>query len=199
MPGQISENTLKTFRTFVNRFIPTDDKLFETIISCFEFKKAARKELLLEAGKTANKIFFLSEGFVRFFHTKKDGTEVTSDFYFAPGFITSFTSLIEQKPSIVNIQVMVKMDVLFIKYKDLMALYDKEHKVERLGRLLAEKVFITSEKHLLSFLNDSPQDRYLWLMKEYPEYVKNIPLHYLASYLGVTAESLSRIRNRSVK
>ncbi len=199
MPGQISENTLKTFRTFVNRFIPTDDKLFETIISCFEFKKAARKELLLEAGKTANKIFFLSEGFVRFFHTKKDGTEVTSDFYFAPGFITSFTSLIEQKPSIVNIQVMVKMDVLFIKYKDLMALYDKEHKVERLGRLLSEQVFITSEKHLLSFLNDSPQDRYLWLMKEYPEYVKNIPLHYLASYLGVTAESLSRIRNRSVK
>lgn len=199
MPGQISENTLKTFRTFVNRFIPTDDKLFETIISCFEFKKAARKELLLEAGKTANKIFFLSEGFVRFFHTKKDGTEVTSDFYFAPGFITSFTSLIEQKPSIVNIQVMVKMDVLFIKYKDLMALYDKEHKVERLGRLLAEQVFITSEKHLLSFLNDSPQDRYLWLMKEYPEYVKNIPLHYLASYLGITAESLSRIRNRSVK
>lgn len=199
MPGQISENTLRSFRTFINTFIPTDDNLFETIISCFEFKKASRKELLLEAGKTANKIFFLSEGFVRFFHTKKDGTEVTSDFYFTPGFITSFTSLIEQKPSIVNIQVMVKMEVLFIKYKDLMALYDKEHKVERLGRLLAEQVFITSEKHLLSFLNDSPQDRYLWLMKEYPEYVKNIPLHYLASYLGITAESLSRIRNRSVK
>jgi len=94
---------------------------------------------------------------------------------------------------------MVKMDVLFIKYKDLIALYDKEHKVERLGRLLAEQVFITSEKHLLSFLNDLPQDRYLWLMKEYPEYVKNIPLHYLASYLGITAESLSRIRNRFTK
>ena len=195
----VSDNILKSFRAFVNRFIPTDDNLFDTIIGNFEYKKVARKELLLEAGKTANKIFFLHEGFVRFFHTKKDGTEVTSDFYFAPGFITSFTSLIEQKPSIVNIQAMVKMDVLFINYKDLMALYDKEHKVERLGRLLAEQVFITSEKHLLSFLNDSPQDRYLWLMKEYPEYVKNIPLHYLASYLGITAESLSRIRNRSVK
>lgn len=199
MNVRLSENTLKLFRDFINRFIPTDDKLFNTLISKFELKKVSRKELLLEAGKTSNKIFFLSEGFVRFFHTKKDGTEVTSDFYFAPGFITSFTSLIEQKPSIVNIQAMVKMDVLFIKYKDLMALYDIEHKVERLGRLLAEQVFITSEKHLLSFLNDSPQDRYLWLMKEYPEYVKNIPLHYLASYLGITAESLSRIRNRFVK
>lgn len=181
MHDQLPENILNAFRGFVNRFIQTDDKLFDSIISNFEYKKVARKELLFEAGKTADKIFFLLEGFVRFFHTKNDGTEVTSDFYFAPGFITSFTSLIEQKPSNVNIQAMVKMDVLFIKYKDLMALYDKEHKVERLGRLLAEKVFITSEKHLLSFLNDSPQDRYLWLMKEYPEYVKNIPLHYLAS------------------
>jgi CRP-like cAMP-binding protein len=199
MNEQLSNNTLKLFHGFVNRFIPTDDKLFDTIISKFENKKVARKDILLEDGKKADKIFFLSEGFVRFFHIKKDGTEVTSDFYFAPGFITSFTSLIEQKPSIVNIQAMVKMDVLFIKYKDLMELYDKEHKVERLGRLLAEQVFITSEKHLLSFLNDSPQDRYLWLMKEYPEYVKNIPLHYLASYLGITAESLSRIRNRYTK
>jgi len=195
----ISDNILKSFHEFVNRFIKTDDNLFNTIINKFEFKKIARKELLLENGRTANKIFFLSEGFVRFFHIKKDGTEVTSDFYFAPGFITSFTSLIEQKPSNVNIQSMVKMDVLFIKYKDLMDLYNREHMVERLGRLIAEQVFITSEKHLLSFLNDLPQDRYLWLMKEYPEYVKNIPLHYLASYLGITAESLSRIRNRFVK
>ena len=199
MNEQLSENTFKSFRAFVNNFIQTDDRLFDIIISNFEYKKVARKEILLEAGKTANKIFYLHQGFVRFFHTKKDGTEVTSDFYFAPGFITSFTSLIEQKPSNVNIQAIVKMDVLFIKYKDLMALYDNEHKIERLGRLLAEQVFITSEKHLLSFLNDSPQDRYLWLMKEYPEYVKNIPLHFLASYLGITAESLSRIRNRFTK
>jgi CRP-like cAMP-binding protein len=199
MNEQLSENTFKSFRAFVNKFIQTDDRLFDIIISNFEYKKVARKEILLEAGKTANKIFYLHQGFVRFFHTKKDGTEVTSDFYFAPGFITSFTSLIEQKPSNVNIQAIVKMDVLFIKYKDLMALYDKEHKIERLGRLLAEQVFITSEKHLLSFLNDSPHDRYLWLMKEYPEYVKNIPLHFLASYLGITAESLSRIRNRFTK
>ncbi len=199
MNETLSENILKSFRAFVEKFIPTEDKLFHTIISNFEYKKVARKEFLLEAGKTANKIFFLSEGFVRFFHTKNDGNEITSDFYFAPGFITSFTSFITQKPAIVNIQAMVKMDVLFIQYKKLMALYDKEHKVERLGRLLAEQVFITSEKHLLSFLNDSPQDRYLWLMKEYPEYVKNIPLNYLASYLGITAESLSRIRNRSAK
>jgi len=60
MNDRISENTLKSFRTFVNKFILTDDKLFDTLISNFEYKKVARKELLLEASKTANKIFFLS-------------------------------------------------------------------------------------------------------------------------------------------
>lgn len=194
---EITAEIKKSLHTFVNRFIKTDDELFNTILGNFEYYNTARKELLLEAGKVADKVFFLPEGFVRFFHIKENGIEVTSDFYFAPGFITSFTSLIEQKPSIVNIQAMVKMDILFIKYKNLIALYDQEHKIERLGRLLAEQVFISSEKHLFSFLNDSPQERYEWLIREYPEYIKNIPLHYLASYLGITPESLSRIRNRT--
>jgi len=61
MQEQLSGITLKQFREFVNRFIEIDDKLFDTIINKFEYKKVARKELLLEAEKTANKIFFLSE------------------------------------------------------------------------------------------------------------------------------------------
>ncbi|MCZ7604107.1 MAG: Crp/Fnr family transcriptional regulator [Melioribacteraceae bacterium] len=197
MKSPISTEMKKSLHDFVNKFIQTDDELFDTIFNNFEYYKVARKELLLESGKVADRIYFLPEGFVRFFHTKKDGSEVTNDFYFAPGFITSFTSLIEQKPSIVNIQAMVKMDLLYIKYKNLIALYDQEHKIERLGRLIAEQVYISSEKHLFSFLNDSPQERYEWLIREYPEYIKNIPLHYLASFLGITPESLSRIRNRT--
>lgn len=197
MKSPITSEMKKSLHEFVNKFIQTDEELFDTIFNNFEYYKVARKELLLESGKVADKIYFLPEGFVRFFHTKKDGSEVTNDFYFAPGFITSFTSLIEQNPSIVNIQAMVKMDLLYIKYKNLIALYDQEHIIERLGRLIAEQVYISSEKHLFSFLNDSPQERYEWLIREYPEYIKNIPLHYLASFLGITPESLSRIRNRT--
>ena len=113
--NKFSENIFNSFCGFINNFIKTDQDLINTLINKFEHTKISRKALLLESGKTADKIFFLHEGFVRFYHVKEDGIEVTSDFYFAPGFITSFTSLIEQKPSIVNVQAMVKMEVLFIK------------------------------------------------------------------------------------
>jgi len=195
----ISNSTaVETLSKFIHHFIALNDQDFALLLSKMDYQTIPRKTLLIEHGEIAGKMFFLFEGFTRFFHWKDDGSEITSDFYFAPGFITSFTSFIEQKPSVVNIQAMVKMDVLVLKYEDLQWLYNKYPIIERLGRLLTEQVFITFEKHLLSFLNNSPAERYLWLMKEYPNFIRNIPLQYLASYLGVTAESLSRIRKRIV-
>lgn len=186
----------ETLKGFINRFITLSGQDFSLLLSKMEMQTIPRKKLLIEHGEVAGKMFFLFEGFTRFFHWKDDGSEITSDFYFAPGFITSFTSFIEQKPSVVNIQGMVKMDVLVLHYDDLQWLYCNFSQIERLGRLLTEQVFITFEKHLLNLLNNSPAERYLWLMNEYPEFIKNIPLQYLASYLGITPESLSRIRKR---
>ncbi len=194
--GEASQ-AVHVMKDFIASFIDLDDNVFELLNSKMEIITVPRKKLLIENGQVSRQMFFLYEGFVRFFHWK-DGTEVTSDFYFAPGFITSFTSFIEQKPSVVNIQAMVKMEVLAMRYDDLQHLYHSIHQIERLGRLLTEQVFITFEKHLLSFLNNSPQERYLWLLKEYPEFIKNIPLQYLASYLGIAPESLSRIRKRII-
>lgn len=191
-------SAIEPLRRFIHRFIALNDQDFELLLSKIDCQTIPRKKLLIEHGEVADRMFFLFEGFTRFFHWKDDGSEITSDFYFAPGFITSFTSFIEQKPSVVNIQAMVKMDVLVLKYNELQWLYSNYPIIERLGRLLTEQVFITFEKHLLSFLNNSPAERYQWLMKEYPEFIKNIPLQYLASYLGVTPESLSRIRKRIV-
>jgi CRP-like cAMP-binding protein len=185
-----------SLRAFIGRYIQLDEEAFGLFCSKLSVEEVKKKEIIIQGGAVSERMCFFSQGIVRFFHYKDDGPEITSDFYFGPGFITSYTSFISAEPSRVFVQALTDMQLLVLKRNDLMALYDKSHALERMGRLIAEQVFIASEKHLLSFLNDAPSARYQWLLKEYPEYIKNIPLQYLASYLGVTPETLSRIRNR---
>ena len=85
---------------------------------------------------------------------------------------------------------------LIIMRADLEMLYDQYPRIERLGRKLAEQVAITSENHLFSLLNYTAAERYEQLRLHHPEFIRQIPVQYLASYLGITRETLSRIRKK---
>ncbi len=165
--------------------------VFEDILT---YKKIKKKELIAENGRVCQKVLFVSEGYFRFYHIDSKGNEITSDFYFAPSFITSYTSFIAGTPSFVNVQAMSDMEVLEFAKKDLYGLYDKYPKIERLGRLIAEEVVVISEEHLFLLLNQTAEMRYKRLLEKHPQYVNTIPLQYIASYLGITQETLSRIR-----
>ncbi len=83
-----------------------------------------------------------------------------------------------------------------MQHRDLQKLYTDLPKFERFGRVLAENVVIGSQRRTASLLFDSPEERYLKLIAERPKVVERIPLHHIASYLGIKPESLSRIRKR---
>lgn len=172
------------------------EKALSDFYEALEVNRLDKRSYLLEAGKTARHLYFLAKGLARFFFINEEGQEITSDFYFAPGFIASFTSFVNQTPSQFTIQALMPVNALAISRNDLLDLYEKHPRLERMGRILTEQAYSEAEKHLLSLLNDAPKDRYLWLLQEYPQYVQHIPLQYLASYLGITPESLSRIRKR---
>lgn len=179
---------------YINSFIPLSREeisVFEEIIT---YKKIKKKELIAENGKVCQRVLFVNEGYFRFYHIDAKGNEITSDFYFAPSFITSYTSFITGTPSLVNVQAMNDMEVLEFSKNDLYTLYDRYPKIERLGRFIAENVAIVSEEHLFLLLNQTAETRYQKLLKKNPRYVNTIPLHYVASYLGITQETLSRMR-----
>lgn len=157
-------------------------------------KKLKKNELVAENGKLCQKVWFCGEGYFRFYHIDFNGNEITSDFYFAPSFITSYTSFITGRPSFANVQAMNEMEVFEFSKADLLYLFDKYPKIERLRRLIAEAVAITSEEHLFLLLNQTAEMRYKRLLEKNPEHVNTIPLQYIASYLGITRETLSRIR-----
>jgi CRP-like cAMP-binding protein len=172
------------------------DNALSDFTAALQWHQWKPRSYLLETGQTAHYMYFLASGLARFFFLNQQGQEVTSDFYFAPGFITSVTSFVNQAPSRFTIQTLLPVEALAISRNDLLDLYDKHPQLERMGRILTEQAYSEAEKHLLSLLNDAPKERYLRLLKEYPQYIQHIPLQYLASYLGITPESLSRIRKR---
>lgn len=168
----------------------------DALASVVQPGKLKKKEHLLTSGDVCNHVTFFNQGYFRFYHYKSDGSEVTRDFYFAPGFSTSYTSLISREPSTLFLQAMEDMNILKIHIHQLQQLYEQYQTIERFGRLMAETTFIYTEKHLLSFLNDPAEKRYRYLLEEYPEFIQKIPLQYIASYLGITPETLSRIRKK---
>lgn len=186
----------KELTVFLNQYVSLPPQEMSVLMACAELRSWKKRELLLENGQVEQKVWFLRKGYVRFFYYDASGCEVTSDFVFAPGFVTSFRSFIHQNASDVAVQAMEEMEAIGWERKQLYSLYNRYPLIERVGRIMAEQVFLSMEKHLTAFLNQSPQQRYLWLLKEYPEFIRHIPLVYLASWLGITPETLSRIRRR---
>lgn len=188
----LKEHLVAFIRGIVGASAPGVDALVDSA----QFRQMKRKEHLVSAGEVSPCIAFFVEGYFRFYHYLPNGTEITSDFYFAPNVATSYTSFIKREPSEVYVQAMDEMDVLTLDHSTITEFYTKYPSIERLGRLLAENVAITSEKHLFSLLNYNAEERYHHLMETHPEFIQQIPVQYIASYLGITPETLSRIRQR---
>lgn len=185
---------IESLHQYINNLIQLPREEMNLLEDILTSKKIKKNELVAENGKVCQKVWFTSEGYFRFYHIDFKGNEITSDFYFAPSFITSYTSFITERPSFVNVQAMNDMEIFEFSKTDLLSLYHQYPKIERMGRLIAESIAITSEEHLFLLLNQTAEMRYRRLLEKNPKYINTIPLQYIASYLGITQETLSRIR-----
>jgi CRP/FNR family transcriptional regulator, anaerobic regulatory protein len=154
-----------------------------------------RKELLLAEGEVCRCVYFIDRGCLRYFHTE-DGMEQTGQFFFEGGWYTDMDSFLTERPARQNIQALEPTRVLMLPKTALYALYEQYPQVERFGRLIVEQAFLglLRRADLLAF--QQPEDRYLHLLRERPKVIERVSLKYIASYLGITPESLSRIRKR---
>lgn len=153
------------------------------------------KTVLLEEGKIADKIYFIRKGCLRLYFNN-EGKDITFQFFFEGDFVASFDSLYKGTPSLFSLESIEPSKVVSIKKEDF---YHKIESNPALRLLYEEKIIerFSFYQHLfLSRIKNTPQQRYEELLKEYPNIVQRVPLHYIASYLGVTPVSLSRIRNR---
>jgi CRP/FNR family transcriptional regulator, anaerobic regulatory protein len=162
--------------------LSTDEwERFEGMVEEDTFDK---NDFLTREGQVERYIYFICEGIVRVFFTDKD-KEISLDFAFEGTFTTSYASFLQQQPSVIYIEALTEKLYRF---------YDQSQKAERIGRLIAEANYIRKNNREISFLKFTAKERYLQLLEEHPKLVQEIPIKFLASYLGIKPESLSRIR-----
>lgn len=175
--------------------ISNEDWAFFT--SKLQRREIPKKDIFLKVNEIENHISFIETGVVRLFIPKDNPEkEITFGFSFNNQFISAYNSFLTQQPSAYQLQALTKTTLLSITYNDLQEVYAKTQIGNFIGRLTAERLFLIKSKREQNLLNLTAEERYLKLFKERPELLKVIPLKYISSYIGITAQALSRIRKR---
>jgi CRP-like cAMP-binding protein len=174
------------------------DSELDIVLKYFDKKYFKKKTILLHAGKIADEVYFINTGCIRLF-CDKNGEELSTYFFTEQMFAGSYSSFISRNPSQHSIETLEDCEVLTLSYKSLQELYEVFPKMNEFIRKSIEERFVIIHDLFTSYLLNSPEERYLNLIKERPELLTRIPQHQIASFLGVTPVSLSRIRNRVTK
>jgi CRP-like cAMP-binding protein len=175
--------------------VSISEKEVVTIENLFHRKFFKKGEHLLTAGEVCRYILFIESGLVRYY-INNDGTEQTHYFNREGEFVCDYMSFLPQGPSNVNIQALEDTFVYQISAGGIQQFYREVANGEKFGRVAIEHVFVNVIHQVVSFYTDTPDNRYLKFLSNYPGLVQRIPQYYIASYVGVKAPSLSRIRKR---
>ena len=188
---------MKQIKAYLDQIATISNADWEFFTSKLHRRIIQKKSIFLKLNEIENHISFIESGVVRLFIPKEDPEkEITFGFSFKNQFISAYDSFLTQKPSAYQLQALTETSVLSITHRDLQAVYQTTQIGNLIGRLTAERLFLLKSKREQDLLNFTAQERYIKLFKERPELLKVIPLKYISSYIGVTAQALSRIRKR---
>jgi CRP-like cAMP-binding protein len=180
---------------YCSKFIQLTKLDKEAIEQNFKPIKLKRKDFLLKEGMACDFVAFLNSGVIRHYHIK-DGNEITCDITLHNNFITDFKSLTLNIPSNYYFQVLKDAELFIIKKTDLFNLYIENRNIESFGRIMAEQVALRTIEIAMSLSSEKPEARVDNLIKKRPDLFQEVPQRYLAHLLGISPESLSRIRAR---
>lgn len=188
---------MEQIKKFLNEIASISDADWDFFTSKLKRHTIAKKSVFLKMGEIENVISFIESGVVRLFIPNiDDDKELTFGFCFKDQFVSAYDSFLTRTPSAYQLQALSDTTLLSITYEDLQEVYRKTQIGNLIGRLTAERLLLQKSKRELYLLNLSAEQRYLKLFKERPYLLQLIPLKYISSYIGVTAQALSRIRRR---
>ena len=185
---------LQLYREYINTLHPLPDEDFDALGKFLKYKHIKKGDVLLEAGMVCKYFWFVGKGCLRLF-VQKDSIEINVRFFFENSIASDFGSLQDGKPSEFDLVAMENCDVLSAYKPFYKAVTNVSKPIIQLSANFYQQSFFSEIKHSNSFKLLNPEERYQYLMVNHPAYLQRIPLTHLASYLGMSRKTLSRIRS----
>jgi CRP/FNR family transcriptional regulator, anaerobic regulatory protein len=186
---------MENFINYLHTISKLSDDTKSDLANClttFDFEK---NKIILKQGQVCNYLYFVDKGLLRLFYYY-DAKDITAYFATEQNIIGGIASFFSRKPSEKIIETLEPCSLIALSFDNLENLYQKHHDFERVGRILSVAAFISMQERLFSIQFHSAKQRYEELLENNPGILQRVPLGHIASYLGITQVTLSRIRSQ---
>lgn len=183
---------------FLRQRVEVSEEEAQVFAQAFQEKKLRKKQLIVQPGFVTKYRYYVVEGVLRSFISDDSGQETTIALAVKDWWITDYNSFIYQNPATLFVEALTAASVLQLSYEQEQNLKAANPRYETFFRIIAERGLAAQQRRLITNLTQSAEQRYENFVEHYPEFLHDIPQYILASYLGMSTEFLSRIRNNRV-
>ena len=168
----------------------------EELVKCMNVQTFEKGTILLRQGEISTKCYFVLNGCIRQYSCMEDGREITYNFFTEEQTVVMINSYKQRKPSEFFLSCVEDSALLVGELDSEEDMYNKFPKLREITRIILESNFGEAQDEYAQFISSTPEERYRMILKKRPGLINRVPQHQLASYLGITPESLSRIKRR---
>ena len=192
---------MQIIRDFLEAHVKVSNEEWELLASKIKVHHYKKGDVITYKDNIWTDFIYINRGLIRSFIINEKGKDFTRQFYFnteestiAHLFVVDFTSILTQAPSSREFEVLEDSEVLIFSKKTIYDLYGKSSKWEHIGRIISESSYLDMDNYYQSLLTQSTKERYVHLTKTMSKLIEKVPQYHVASYLGITPVSLSRIK-----
>ncbi len=183
----------------MNTISPISDEEWEVARKILRFKTVKANQTIYDHGQVFSNILYINAGLVRTFYISEEGNDITFQIYEKDIYAVDYSSFITRQPSKLACETLEDTELVCVPYEGMMQLYETFPSFNLFGRLIAEAAFVRAYSRAFSLLTESAKKRYDRLLIERPSLIQRVPQYLLASYLGITPQTLSRIKSFSTR
>jgi CRP-like cAMP-binding protein len=192
-------NDYQALAEHIQRRIQLTDTEMEVFLSCFKLVKVRKRQFIIQPGFVAHHKNYVLKGAFRAYVVDDAGHDHTIQVSIEDWWISDYNSYVFQKPATMFVEALEESTILQIHYEDEVRLKQEYHSFETFFRIMAERSMAFMQRRIITNLTKNAEERYKEFEAQYPEIVQRMPQYALASYLGMSTEYLSRLRNKRTK